>query len=64
MNKTDPWHSWFARKPVKTEQHGWRWMRTVERAKRHLTTVAPFAPSYRWLYRPIAYDRHEAGNEH
>ena len=28
-----PWHRWFAWHPVETEQHGWRWFRTVERQK-------------------------------
>lgn len=30
MTTTGPWHHWFAWRPVRTEQHGWRWLRTVE----------------------------------
>lgn len=26
-----PWHEWFAWRPVKTDWHGWKWLKTLER---------------------------------
>lgn len=53
-----PWHYWFAWYPVRTEQHGWRWLRTVERAM-HYPPDIPCAPSPFWCYRPTPDNRHE-----
>ena len=53
-----PWHRWFAWYPVRTEEHGWRWLRTVERAKFYPPDV-PFAPSPCWIYRPTPGNRHD-----
>ena len=43
-----PWQRWFAWYPVRTEQHGWRWLRTVERAL-HYPPDIPFAPDPFWV---------------
>lgn len=52
-----PWHRWFAWRPVKTEQHGWRWLRTVERALSYPPIGVPFAPDPWWTYRPTPSNR-------
>ena len=46
-----PWHRWFAWYPVRTRQHGWRWLRAVERAL-HYPPDIPCAPDPYWVYRP------------
>ncbi|WP_284770944.1 hypothetical protein [Corynebacterium rhinophilum] len=51
---TGPWQRWFAWHPVQTEQHGWRWLRTVERAL-HYPPDIPCAPNSYWVYRPNPY---------
>ena len=28
-----PWHLWFAWHPIRTDLHGWRWLRIVERRR-------------------------------
>lgn len=50
-----PWHLWFAWHPVRTDQHGWRWLRTVERQQ----WIG--GRSWRgWDYRPTPNNRKEA----
>ena len=46
-----PWERWFAWHPVRTERHGWRWLRTVERAPHHPGPLYPCAPDPHWVYR-------------
>lgn len=58
MTRYVPWHRWFAWHPVNTQQHGWRWLRTVERAL-HYPLDVPFAPDPYWQYRPTASNRKE-----
>lgn len=58
-----PWQRWFAWYPVRTEQHGWRWLRTVERALYYPDPLIPFAPSPFWCYRPTPNNRHETENQ-
>lgn len=53
-----PWHRWFAWRPVRTEEHGWRWLRIVERAKFY-PPDAPGAPSPWWIFRPTPGNRHD-----
>lgn len=53
-----PWQRWFAWYPVRTEQHGWRWLCVVERAL-HYPPDIPCAPSPFWEYRPTPNNRHE-----
>ena len=49
-----PWHIWFAWHPVRTDHHGWRWLRAVERRQ----WVG--GRSWRgWDYRPTVDDRRE-----
>lgn len=50
-----PWHVWFAWYPVNTEQHGWRWLKYVQRAK-HYPADVPCAPDPSWRYRPLPTD--------
>lgn len=57
-----PWQRWFAWYPVRTDQHGWRWLRTVERALYYPPDV-PFAPSPYWVYRPTSDNRHDATDQ-
>ena len=73
MNGTyGSWERWFAWHPVRTEEHGWRWLCTVERAlyyyPSHLTDAPPphLYPSYLtdipspyWCYRPTPNNRRE-----
>lgn len=40
-----PWHNWFAWHPVRTRQHGWRWLQPLERRQAHSLR------NY-WQYRP------------
>lgn len=54
-----PWQRWFAWYPVRTEQHGWRWLRTVERALHYPDPLIMFAPAPYWVYRPTPNNRHE-----
>lgn len=56
---TGPWERWFAWHPVRTQQHGWRWLRTVERAPHHPGPLYPCAPDPYWVYRPTPNNRHE-----
>lgn len=55
---TGPWQRWFAWYPVYTRQHGWRWLRTVERVL-HYPPDIPSAPAPYWVYRPTPDNRHE-----
>ena len=52
-----PWHRWFAWYPVRTEQHGWRWLRTVERRQLTGPTFSPYDSPHLWFYRPTPNDR-------
>lgn len=54
-----PWHRWFAWHPVETEQHGWRWLCTVERQKITGPTFLPTDSPYLWKYRPTPGNRKE-----
>ena len=54
-----PWERWFAWHPVRTQQHGWRWLRTVERAPHHPVPLYPCAPDPHWVYRPLPTDTKE-----
>lgn len=54
-----PWHHWFAWYPVSTQQHGWRWLRTVERRQITGPTFTPYEKPYLWEYRPTPDNRHE-----
>lgn len=56
---TGPWQRWFAWYPVRTQQHGWRWLRTVERALHYPDPLIPYAPDPFWEYRPTPDNRHE-----
>lgn len=56
---TGPWQRWFAWHPVRTEQHGWRWLRTVERRQLTGPTFTPLESTYLWIYRPTPNNRHE-----
>lgn len=56
---TGPWHHWFAWHPVRTEQHGWRWLRTVERRQIGGPTLTPYEEPSLWQYRPTTINRHE-----
>lgn len=60
-----PWQYWFAWYPVRTEQHGWRWLRTVERRRYYpdpmLTPLIGAQSS--WEYQPTPSNRHETENE-
>lgn len=56
---TGPWQRWFAWHPVRTEQHGWRWLRTVERRQITGPTFTPYEESRLWEYRPTPDNRHE-----
>lgn len=53
-----PWHRWFAWHPVETEQHGWRWLCTVERQKITGPTFSPYDKPYMWKYRPTPGNTH------
>ncbi|MGJ4084341.1 hypothetical protein [Corynebacterium macclintockiae] len=64
MTSTGPWHRWFAWRPVRTEQHGWRWLRTVERRQLTGPTFSPMDSPYLWKYRPTPNDRKEVNNDH
>lgn len=57
-----PWHDWFAWRPVKTRQHGWRWLTTVRRAL-HYPADIPHAPDPYWVYKPRANDTREEETE-
>ena len=50
------WHKWYAWYPVNTEQHGWRWLKYVARAKHYPAVGLPFAPAPYWCYRPLPTD--------
>ena len=56
MNTTTygPWHRWFAWHPVRTEQHGWRWLRTVERRRHYPAATLPplIGAQPGWEYKP------------
>ena len=54
-----PWQRWFAWYPVRTEQHGWRWLRTVERALHYYPPYLTYVPPSYWCYRPTPNNRHE-----
>ena len=56
---TGPWQRWFAWHPVRTRQHGWRWLRTVERRQITGPTFTPYEKPYLWEYRPTKDNRHE-----
>lgn len=56
---TGPWHRWFAWYPVRTEQHGWRWLRTVERRQLTGPIFSPLDSPYLWEYRPTPNNRKE-----
>ena len=57
-----PWHRWFAWYPVRTRQHGWRWLRTVERAL-HYPPDNHYHNYFHVVYRPTPNNRHETENE-
>ena len=59
MSADGPWHLWFAWRPVKTRQHGWRWLRYVQRAKHYPPLLVPGAPAPYWVYQPTTDDRRE-----
>ena len=40
-----PWHPWFAWHPARTQHHGWKWLRPLQR--RQVTGLRT-----RWQYRP------------
>ena len=54
-----PWHRWFAWRPVRTQQHGWRWLCTVERRQLTGPTFSPYDSPHLWLYRPTINNRKE-----
>lgn len=54
-----PWQRWFAWYPVRTEQHGWRWLRTVERRQLTGPTFSPYDSPHLWVYSPTPNNRHE-----
>ena len=56
---TGPWQRWFAWRPVRTRQHGWRWLRTVERRQITGPTLTPYDSQHLWEYRPTPDNRHE-----
>lgn len=56
---TGPWQRWFAWRPIRTRQHGWRWLRNVERRQLTGPTLTPYEKPYLWEYRPTPDNRHE-----
>lgn len=64
MTSTGPWHRWFAWHPVRTEQHGWRWLRTVERRQLTGPTFSPLESPHLWIYRPTPNNRKEVNHDH
>lgn len=54
-----PWHRWYAWRPVQTEQHGWRWLRTVQRARYYFPDWLHGAPGPIWVYQPLNTDRRQ-----
>jgi len=52
-----PWHRRFAWRPVRTRQHGWRWLCTVERALHYPDPLIPFTPYPYWVYRPTPHPK-------
>lgn len=44
-----PWHEWFAWHPVRTNHHGWKWLRTVYRRQRW-TPIYAFGVQRYWEY--------------
>ena len=42
-------HDWFAWHPVKTQQHGWKWLTKLTRYKCHVDV--PGSPTF-WCYEP------------
>lgn len=59
MSRYGAWHLWFAWRPVKTQQYGWRWLRYVHRAKHYPPPLIPGAPAPYWVYRPTKNDRRQ-----
>lgn len=50
-----PWHRWFAWFPVRTLQHGWRWLRQVERRQVDPAPVPIYTrrtEPFSWYHRP------------
>ena len=56
-----PWQRWFAWRPVETRNHGWRWLRTVERRRHYPDPMLPplIGAQPGWEYRPTPNNRHE-----
>lgn len=56
-----PWHKWFAWRPVQTRNHGWRWLRTVERRRHYPDPTLPplIGAQPGWEYQPTPNNRHE-----
>ena len=50
-----PWHYWFAWRPVNTHTYGWRWLRTVKRARRYPPEHKGIYPY--WVYLPLPKNR-------
>lgn len=44
-----PWHKWFAWHPVRTNYHGWKWLRKVYRRQRW-TPFWAFGVNRYWEY--------------
>lgn len=56
-----PWQCWFAWHPVCTRNHGWRWLRIVERRKRYPDPILPplIGAQPGWEYQPTSNNRKE-----